>query len=262
MNPKKKPYYSPASSQAGFTLIESLMAIIVVTIMMIAISPAIVLSVATRVQTKRLEMGINASRTYIEAVRSGNIFKADGEKAPPPPISPSATIPNEVDVPSGGTLDCPEPTPPIGSTSTSVPRFFKCNTEGTHFYLYCVDNDDTPNGCEADSTKDMIVQGFGINQDPDLPTDAVEAAAKGYRLGVRVYRADAFKDSDALKKSLPGPPPIKAEAKTVTSGLGDRKAPLVETTTEIVTNETNYSDLCARLKAFGEDTGNDNSACR
>jgi type II secretory pathway pseudopilin PulG len=57
------------------------MAILVVTIMMIAISPAIVLSVATRVQTKRLEMGINASRTYIEAVRSGNIFKADGNKA-------------------------------------------------------------------------------------------------------------------------------------------------------------------------------------
>jgi hypothetical protein len=179
-------------------------------------------------------------------------------KPPPPPIARTATIPNEVDVPSGGTLDCPQPTPPIGTTSTSVPRFFKCNTEATDFYLYCVDNDDTPNGCEADSTKDMIVQGFGINQDPLLPTDPEKAAAKGYRLGVRVYRADAFKDSDALKKSVA---PDKLEAKTVTSGLGDRKAPLVETTTEIVTNETTYSDLCARLKAFGAETGNVNSAC-
>jgi prepilin-type N-terminal cleavage/methylation domain-containing protein len=257
MNPKKKPYYSPASSQAGFTLIESLMAILVVTIMMIAISPAIVLSVATRVQTKRLEMGINASRTYIDAVRSGNIFKANGEKAPSPPIT-AYTTPNEVDVPSGGALDCPEPAQPIGITSTSVPRFFKCETEGTEFYLYCVDNDDTPNGCEADSTKDMIVQGFGISQALNPPTDPEEKAAKGYRLGVRVYRADAFKDSQALKKSVA---PDKREAKTVTSGLGDRKAPLVETTTEIVTNQTNYSDLCARLKAFGAETGNVNSAC-
>jgi hypothetical protein len=80
-------------------------------------------------------------------------------------------------------------------------------------------------------------------------------------LGVRVYRADAFKDSEALKRSS-SDPLIKAEAKTVTSGLGDRKAPLVETTTEIVTNETTYSDLCARLEAFGDDIGNDNSACR
>jgi len=256
MNPKKKPYYSPPSSQAGFTLIESLMAILVVTIMMIAISPAIVLSVATRVQTKRLEMGINASRTYIDAVRSGNIFKADGEKAPPPPIARTATIPNEVDVSSGGTLDCPQPTPPIGSTSTSVPRFFKCNTEATDFYLYCVDNDDTPNGCDADSTKDMIVQGFGISQDPNLPTDPEKAAAKGYRLGVRVYRADAFKDSEPLKKST-SDPRIKLEAKTVTSGLGDRKAPLVEMTTEITTDKTTYSNLCKRLG----DPGNTNSAC-
>jgi prepilin-type N-terminal cleavage/methylation domain-containing protein len=173
MNPKKKPYYSPSSSQAGFTLIESLMAILVVTIMMIAISPAIVLSVATRVQTKRLEMGTNAARAYIAAVSSGGIFKADGNKALPPPIT-DETTPNAVDAPSGGTLNCPQPEPPIGTGTTSVPRFSKCETEGPNFYLYCVDNDDTPNGCEADSTKDMIVQGFGINQDPPPPNRSGE----------------------------------------------------------------------------------------
>ncbi len=78
-------------------------------------------------------------------------------------------------------------------------------------------------------------------------------------MGVRVYRADAFKDSQALKKSVA---PDKREAKTVTSGLGDRKAPLVETTTEIVTNETTYSDLCARLRAFDLETDNTNSDCQ
>lgn len=259
MNPKKKPYYSPSSSQAGFTLIESLMAILVVTIMMIAISPAIVLSVATRVQTKRLEMGTNAARAYIAAVSSGGILNSNDQKAPPPPISRSATIPNAVDVPTGGTLAC---TAPSGDylVPPGPPKFFKCDTQTADSFLYCADNDDD-NRCSENSTKDMIVQGFGINQDPNLPTDPEKAADQGYQLGIRVYRADAFKDSDPLKKST-SDPLIKREAKTVTSGLGDRKAPLVEMTTEITTDKTTYSNLCKRLKAFGDDTGNDNSACR
>jgi len=251
MNPKKKPYYSPASSQAGFTLIESLMAILVVTIMMIAISPAIVLSVATRVQTKRLEMGTNAARTYIAAVNSGGILDSSDQKAPPPPISRTAATPNAVDVPTGGTLACPAPS----GSNPEPPKFFKCDTQTADYFLYCANNDDTPS-CDANSTKDMIVQGFGISQDPNLPTDAEAAAAQGYQLGVRVYRADAFKDSEPLKKST-SDPRIKLEAKTVTSGLGDRKAPLVEMTTEITTDKTTYSNLCKRLG----DPGNTNSAC-
>ena len=250
MNPKKKPYYSPASSQAGFTLIESLMAILVVTIMMIAISPAIVLSVATRVQTKRLEMGTNAARSYIAALSSGEIINSNDEKAPPPPITDAATAatPNEIQVPSGGTLDCRAP---LGTTP--IPKFFKCDTETADSFLYCADNDDTT-GCDANSTKDMIVQGFGISQAVDTSLTNAQNAEKSYQLGVRVYRADAFKDSEALKRSVA---PDKLEAKTVTSGIGDRKAPLVEMTTEIITDRSSYSNLCERLK----DTGNTNSDC-
>ncbi len=255
MNPKKKPYYSPASSQAGFTLIESLMAILVVTIMMIAISPAIVLSVATRVQTKRLEMGTNAARAYIAAVSSGGILNSSDQTAPPPPIIRNVATPNEVPVPSGGTLDCPAP-PGDYLVPPGPPKFFKCDTQTDDYFLYCANNDDTPR-CDANSTKDMIVQGFGINQDPTLPTDPEKAAANGYQLGIRVYRADAFKDSDPLKKST-SDPPIKLEAKTVTSGLGDRKAPLVEMTTEITTDKTTYSNLCERLKLSAP---NPNSEC-
>jgi prepilin-type N-terminal cleavage/methylation domain-containing protein len=253
MNPKKKPYYSPSSSQAGFTLIESLMAILVVTIMMIAISPAIVLSVATRVQTKRLEMGTNAARAYIAAVSSGGILNSSDQTAPPPPITNVAT-PNEVPVPSGGTLDCPAP-PGDYLVPPGPPKFFKCDTETTDYFLYCADNDDTRR-CEADSTKDIIVQGFGISQAVDTSLTPAQNAEKSYQLGVRVYRADAFKDSDPLKKSS-SDPRIKAEAKTVTSGLGDRKAPLVEMTTEITTDKTTFSNLCKRL----DDPGNTNSGC-
>src|SRR6476646_10172642 len=61
------------SSQSGFTIIESLLAILVVSLLMTAISPVIVLSVATRVQAKRVEAGTQAAKTYIDGVRSGVI---------------------------------------------------------------------------------------------------------------------------------------------------------------------------------------------
>jgi len=44
------------ASQFGFTIVESLMAIVVVAILMTAISPVIILSVATRVQARRVEL--------------------------------------------------------------------------------------------------------------------------------------------------------------------------------------------------------------
>jgi len=47
---------TPKQAQFGFTIVESLMAIVVVAILMTAISPVIILSVATRVQARRVEL--------------------------------------------------------------------------------------------------------------------------------------------------------------------------------------------------------------
>lgn len=79
----------------------------------------------------------------------------------------------------------------------------------------------------------MLVQAFRLNL---ASTDA----NKGYSLGLRVYGADAFKENGTLDKG--------EKQATFTGGLGDRKAPLVEMTTEIfVADKTKYRDLCARL---------------
>ena len=79
----------------------------------------------------------------------------------------------------------------------------------------------------------MIVQAFrSVNS---TSTDAT----RGYLLGVRVYRANGFSDSSPLTKG-------KKQA-TFTGGLGDRKAPLVELTTEIVSGTTTLQNLCDRL---------------
>ncbi len=51
--------------------------------------------------------------------------------------------------------------------------------------------------------------------------------------------ADAFKDNTALLKNT--------KQSTYAAGVGQRKAPLVEMTTEISDTVPKYSDLCARI---------------
>src|SRR6476661_831556 len=86
------------SSESGFTLIESLMAVIVVSVLLVGIFPIIAFSVGTRVQARRVELATQAAKTYIDGVRSGAIVA--------PPINSTITLTN-ISVPiSTGTLTC------------------------------------------------------------------------------------------------------------------------------------------------------------
>lgn len=205
MIPKKQKLNALHSSQAGFTLIESLLAILVVTILMVGLGPVIVLSTATRVQARRVERATDAAKTYIDGIRSGAI-------AAPTTIVTTSNI-----------LLASAPVP------TSAAE------------LYCVNLDETV-GCN--SPNDLVVQGFR--------TATASADAKdGYRLGVRVYRADAFKGGKTIIAGT------KKATFTGGTGSSQREAPLVEMTTEIVTGKTTFSDWCNRLK----NTSNNNSGC-
>lgn len=185
------------TSSLGFTIIESLMAIVVVGILMTAIAPVIALSVATRVQAKRVELATQSAKAYINGVKSGAI-------APPSTTVVLATNQYFLDV-------------AVPTSLTDV---------------YCVDLDSTP-GCSSTSSQDQAIQAFRS------VTSASSAAQKGYRLGIRVYRADAFSDSTPLVKGT--------KQATFTGGLGNRKVPIVEMTTEISTEQTRFRDLCDRL---------------
>ncbi|MUL36941.1 hormogonium polysaccharide secretion pseudopilin HpsB [Gloeocapsopsis dulcis] len=194
--------YLAQNSQSGFTIIESLMAVIVVGILMSAIAPAIALSVATRVQARRVELASQAARTYIDGIRSGTI------------TPPSTTIERSTTQYFLDSVD-----PPTASAAGLAS-------------LHCVSLDET-SGCSSTSSKDLVIQ--AVRSVTSTSTDA----DKGYRLGLRVYRADAFSDSTALQKGT--------KQATFTGGLGDRKKPLVEMTTEITTAKTTFQDFCDRL---------------
>ncbi|MEG3843457.1 prepilin-type N-terminal cleavage/methylation domain-containing protein [Microcoleus sp. herbarium14] len=149
------------SRDGGYTIIESLVAMIVVSVLMIAIAPVMAFSVATRVQARRMELATQAARAYIDALRTGALKK--GGSIPGFPIAAPADNLAGAGVPA------------VGET-------------------YCVDMDG--GGCSSSSNKDFYVQGAWLNKNVAANEDP---ALKGYQLLVRVYRADSFASGVTLK---------------------------------------------------------------
>ncbi|MEG3904392.1 hormogonium polysaccharide secretion pseudopilin HpsB [Microcoleus sp. B4-C5] len=120
---------------SGYTIIESLVAMIVVSVLMIAIAPVMAYSVATRVQARRIELAAMAGRAYIDALRVG------------------AIRPNDAKSPVGFPTADANPIPAAPTSSSG---------------LYCVDTDG--GGCA--SSKDFYIQGVRPpNTGTTIPTD-------------------------------------------------------------------------------------------
>ncbi len=204
------------SRQGGFTIIESLVAILVVSLLLAAIAPVITLSVATRVQSRRVELATQAARVYIDGVRT--------QKITAPGSTGSDTLQAYAAPTATGSLTC---------TANSY-----C-TAPTETSLYCVDFDGTGN-CETTSLIDIVVQAFRRNSASSNPNS-------GYALGIRVYRANAFGLSTTLSRNNANGNNEKVTQASFTGGAGQQKAPLLEMTTDINDTVPKYGDLCARL---------------
>jgi len=203
MNKRQQQQNLPHSRDGGYTIIESLVAMIVVSVLMIAIAPVMAYSVATRVQARRIELATMAARTYIDALRVGAI-RDDTTSPKGFPIEDKSVAPNVAPAPTSSTD------------------------------LYCVNLDEKPD-CEG--SKEFFVQ--GVWQNPANPTDPTQT---GYKLTVRVYRADGFT----------GATMTTVQQSVANSGLGNPQAPLVVMQTEIPPTtkgaSSAYRSLCDRLK--------------
>lgn len=222
------------SSKQGFTIIESLVAILVVGILLVAIAPVLSLSVATRVQSRRVELASQAARSYIDGVRAKTID---------PPTAITVDIDN---------FNAPTPSGNITCNNNSYCTLTSTSTTPTN--LYCIDFDRLPNSttsppgtpqCQSNSSVDMVIQVFRYN-----PTSG-STASSGYSLGVRVYRADAFRSGITLKASKDANSSDTSLKKQRTfsegTGLSRIQLPLVEMTADISDTVPKYSDLCARI---------------
>jgi prepilin-type N-terminal cleavage/methylation domain-containing protein len=235
------------SDNSGFTIVESLMAIVVVAILMAAIAPVIALSVATRVQARRVELATQSARTYIDGVRAGTI------------AAPNDVVTLSEDS-SSGTFS-PQRSGSSGFAATSAPTSsaLSCSsnaycTNSTTVSLFCVDFDNS--SCANTSTKDMVVQAFrsqtittvtSINTSGQTTTTTTTSTPdQGYVLAVRVYRADSFGRGLTLKAMSSSNSSYTYKQNPYAGGTGDRVSPLVEFTTEITTQNTQFQDYCTR----------------
>ena len=206
------------NKDAGFTIMESLIAMVVVSSLMLAISPVLILSASTRVQSRRVELSAQIARSFIDGVRFGRITAED--------ITPvninidqnalsSRNITNSTDGYLISSASMPAPTSPAG--------------------LYCVQSDGTiqppENNCE---NRLFFIQARRTSINGSDPND-------GYRLAVRVYR----RDIDFMKPVLANTNTTKNTQAVV--GSGNRQAPLVEIIADIANNNTSFTDLCNRL---------------
>ncbi|MEQ9626118.1 hormogonium polysaccharide secretion pseudopilin HpsB [Coleofasciculus chthonoplastes] len=215
---------STRKNESGFTIIESLVAIIVVTILMIGIAPVIVLAVANRVQAKRVEQATQAARSYIDGVIAGKIEH------------PSVMVKDVISKADDGLAAQAAPT--TGTLTCAANAY--CTSPATN--LYCVDLDNT-GGCESSSPQDLIVQGFGaITTDGGVSVHAAKNY-RAYELGVRVYRAYVFGNLSTLEKG---------ETQAAFGGVGLSPNPIVQTSTGIVVdNPKTYKDLCDDASVTG-----------
>ncbi|MEH2422639.1 MAG: hormogonium polysaccharide secretion pseudopilin HpsB [Nostoc sp.] len=227
---RKQQQVSQPSGESGFTIIESLVAIIVVAILLAAIAPTIVIATATRVQSKRVELATQAARTFIDGVKTGAV------------TTPATTI--TLLQSTDATRSLADNLLTTSATSMPVP------TASTSTSLYCVTKDANNNLTIANPTTPICTStlfyiqavkiiGAGstpINTTTGLPID-------GYGLGIRVYRSDIdftktanASDSSSNKKQNP-----------FTGTLGNTQSPLVEMTTVIASKNTSFNALCQRL---------------
>jgi prepilin-type N-terminal cleavage/methylation domain-containing protein len=238
MNPHQLKQSSAQSNESGFTIIESLVAILVVAVLLVAIAPVLVMSTATRVQAKRVELATGAAKAFIDAIKSKTI----SENSITDTMSPVLTAATATTKLAGAT------------TSSDLQRYLlgSADVPTGESTLYCFHKDGTitlPATCTTYKTTSPVqfyIQAFG-NTVGTINTSTTQAQidiGQSYRLGVRVYRSDAFIDSGSLKKTSDTNGKTAAIA---TGGLGDRKAPLIEMTTEIVRGQPSYNALCSRL---------------
>ncbi|NER83155.1 MAG: type II secretion system protein [Leptolyngbya sp. SIO1D8] len=177
-----KQWFQSNNPEAGLTLIESLIAIIVIGLTVSAITPAFVLAVATRVQSQRTEQANQIAQDEIDKAR---IVMELGT----------------VDDPGTPDVETRESFLPVDAGDEDVDAV---EAPGTFLSLTnagCLrdDLDDLPGVEEAcsidingDGEADFAVQTYRVNS-----YTAPDGEIAAFEMGVRVYAYEATKDPDA-----------------------------------------------------------------
>ena len=201
-------------SDQGLTLIEGLVAIVVVAITLVSITPPIFWATGTRVQNRRAEQALQLAQGEIDRVRTlMDQGQATLDLLPPVPTGAAKFR-------GTGSTNVPAPTGQKDSNVITVnPRCVnrddgKSPTSATKYVQINTDpNPDDPSDCKAN----FLIQTFrsaGLNSSVVAP--ATGEIPEGFVMGVRVYSFVAKGNLDN-SKGLPEQASLKG-----TNGLGNQ----------------------------------------
>lgn len=208
---------SPGQGQQGLTLIECLVAIIVVGLIGSAIAPALVISVATRVQSQKAEQALELAQSEIDRVRllvernEANITTLPFSA----PFTASYTEDNEVALVAGPQAGVPlaRPNAPNAPPYTDFDETFRANLGGNDFAV------------QVYRTEGRLVGSVPVT----------------FSMGVRVYDIEAVESGSGTMPSEPA-------SLGMVGGQGDRLSrPLVALYTNVSAGETGTS-LCSFIR--------------
>jgi len=203
----------PESTTQGFTLIESLVSIVVVSVLIVGIAPMMALTVASRVQARRVDQATQAARAYVDGVRGGAI-PIPKKFAKPLPASPLKDN------------DFPASVLTIAYPGDNTDTGIRVDTNN--------------NGFSVNDPQDLIIMPVRNNGPLVTPIDLDRLQKQGFEMIVRVYRADSFSGAN---------PPVNTEAieSIFTSRDGARNNPLVVVRAEVVPSQSTLDALKGRI---------------
>ena len=218
-------------AEQGLTLIECLVAIVVVSITLIAITPPIFFITATRVQSRKAEQALQVAQAEVDRVRAV--------------VERGVYTANDLPAIVGSISNVPAPTSIASGVLRSANSASGCNTytgatvSATSLLPVNTDIDPAnPAACQSQ----YLVQTFRTT---GTPGTAIPTASSGFRLGVRVYA-----DIPLLRQSLSSLRTEQASLRFV-SGVGNQNLrPLAILYSTVVRNDTSnslqdYGTICA-----------------
>jgi len=215
--------------QQGLSLIECLVAIVVVSITLVAITPPLFYITATRVQSRKAEQALQVAQAEVDRVRAvveRGVYTATDL---PAEVSSLNSVPAPTGITPGGVLKS-------ANSSSGCNTYTGATVAAT--LLLPVNTDIDPTNAAACQSQ-FLVQTFRTAGTPNA-----KGITTGFRLGVRVYA-----DIPLLRQNFGSLQTEQASLK-FTSGVGNQHLrPLAVLYSTVVRNDTSnalqdYRTLC------------------
>jgi type II secretory pathway pseudopilin PulG len=231
-NPKDS---QPRDSEQGATLLECLMAIVIIGLTVAMIAPPLVIAAATRVQNRRAEQALQLAQGEVDRVRA---LVARNDHLPA--VLPATTTP------PGGNLQAvaaPNAAPSLLKSPRACPNPYT----GTQILVTQVLRIDVDGDCQAD----FLMQTFRTDGRTSASENSGLKRPSEFQMGVRVYSilADGnWSNLSALPASL-----------QLTKGQGNQRSRPLAVLYTPVANSDQGGSLCFYQPNRGQGLG---SACK